>query len=468
MGSNDQAQQPQTGGDSAEEQLAIIASLCAGAPTDTVRNCLRKYDPAKTSYQIERELKKDKKEVLVDALGYLGIPDMNQYRADTLPHELVCTIQNLLPDSCHLCKQSFCVKLGEKPILSCVRCGQGCHNSCVLQLIGKTEEDLNQGNNFGADLANPYSSLGLFYLCHYCQEEAIPQRVGLKVKQSSRRNSTTTQQTTSPSRTQTQADQNSVNSQSDTTAAAIVPNVTILERNTQSAPEDQSPTNEQRQINQQRPENTPPICKNYRTGRCKHGISGKKDGICPYTHPKACSKFMGNGTRRSGGCTRGKNCKFFHPSICHSSMKEKKCFRENCKFMHLKGTNRELQSEDDPSRHNSRIPAEDRNTPDIRKRNWPAPGVDIRPNNSSSNMETSFLDQMKVMQDQMSQIASRLQLIDTNYQHLCLQQQGYPLSLRYPVPPPVGKQMINHPQMGQQMAFPYQAMCSNPSLQTSH
>ena len=54
-----------------DEQNTIIVELCAGAPTDVVRDCLRKYDPRKTAYQIERELKKDKKVILVAALEYL-------------------------------------------------------------------------------------------------------------------------------------------------------------------------------------------------------------------------------------------------------------------------------------------------------------------------------------------------------------------------------------------------------------
>ena len=79
-----------------DEQSTILAQICAGAPSDVVRDCLRKYDPKKTAWQIERELKKDRKETLVTALDFLGIPNMNQYKAEALPHELLCRIQNLL------------------------------------------------------------------------------------------------------------------------------------------------------------------------------------------------------------------------------------------------------------------------------------------------------------------------------------------------------------------------------------
>ena len=42
-----------------------------------------------------------------------------------------------------ICKQSYCIKLPDKPILSCVKCGQGCHDSCVLQVLGKSVVELN-------------------------------------------------------------------------------------------------------------------------------------------------------------------------------------------------------------------------------------------------------------------------------------------------------------------------------------
>ena len=52
----------QAGAQNIDEQKDIIAELCVGAPNDTIRNCLRKYDPSKGTYQIEKELKKDNKD----------------------------------------------------------------------------------------------------------------------------------------------------------------------------------------------------------------------------------------------------------------------------------------------------------------------------------------------------------------------------------------------------------------------
>ena len=169
-----------------EVQEQIVAALCAEAP-DAVRDCLRKYDPKKTEWQIKAAFKQQKKPILVQTLGYLGLPDMEKFKADALPHELLCRVQNLFPDVCHLCKQKYCVKLNDKPIISCASCGQGCHNACVLQMLGISEEDLNAENNYGSALLNPYASVGLVYMCEGCQEEVLPQKNKLIARNGAKR-----------------------------------------------------------------------------------------------------------------------------------------------------------------------------------------------------------------------------------------------------------------------------------------
>ena len=115
--------------DATAGQETVIAALCAEAPNDNIRNCLRKYEPKKPTWQIEKAFKSFKKDVLVETLDYLGVPEMDQYLASILPHELICRIQNLFPDKCDICKKGYCVKLDENPIVSCVVCWQGYHNS---------------------------------------------------------------------------------------------------------------------------------------------------------------------------------------------------------------------------------------------------------------------------------------------------------------------------------------------------
>ena len=143
-------------------QEDIVAALCAEAPSESVRNCIRKYEPQKQGWQIEAALKSLNKQTLVDTLSYLRVDGTEDYKKDCLPHEVLCRVQNLFPDICHICKQEYCVALRDNPIVHCANCGQGCHNACVLQLLGIDE--LDAGNVDVFKVLNPHASIGLFYL----------------------------------------------------------------------------------------------------------------------------------------------------------------------------------------------------------------------------------------------------------------------------------------------------------------
>ena len=450
--------QTQAGAQSIDDQKEIIAALCVGAPSDNIRNCLRKYDPTKPVWQIEKDLKKDKKDVLVDSLLYLGVPGMNQYRHDALPHELVCRVQNLLPDTCSLCKQNYCISLEDKPILSCVKCGQGCHNSCVLQIIGRTVDELNEENNFGESLANPYAALGLFYVCGGCQEDTIPNKSSLKIKQgqTSRRTSLSEDQPPNiPLNIGTQADLGSnvpTNTQNERAPPAATEEVLLTGQSGNTRNRNNTPTNNQTSSS------VAPICTRFKTGRCSFGISGKKDGTCPYRHPKPCTKFLINGNRSRGGCRKGTNCNLFHPSMCYNSMRERQCFRENCKFMHIKGTKR---SEDEATGNQGTYPpaAQQNQT---RKPLQPQPRSNSQNQSHNPSSNSPFLDMMKSMQDQISQLSSKLQQMDTNYHSLCYQQLGYPPHMRFPLP--MQAHQLMKPPIGQMGSMPYPNQTVNNSL----
>ena len=76
MSSTTAAQSLDTVEFSISKQEAIVAALCAEAPTEAVRNCLRKYEPRKPSWQIEAAFKTLRKQTLVDALFYPKVPNM--------------------------------------------------------------------------------------------------------------------------------------------------------------------------------------------------------------------------------------------------------------------------------------------------------------------------------------------------------------------------------------------------------
>ena len=75
-----------------------------------------------------------------------------------------------------------------------------------------------------------------------------------------------------------------------------------------------------------------------------------------------------------------------------------------------------------------------------------------------------FLEHLKAIQDQMS---LKLQQLDTNYSNWCLQQQGYPWTLKYPlVQSNQLKPLATESPIGQQMTYPNQAMGNSLGLLT--
>ena len=85
--------------------------------------------------------------------------------------------------------------------------------------------------------------------------------------------------------------------------------------------------------------NNDKICGYYKKLACKFGTRGVD---CNFAHPKMCFRFLKNGDKADGGCTKGKKCTYYHPPLCRNSVRAKQCAKENCKFAHLKGTKRGL------------------------------------------------------------------------------------------------------------------------------
>ena len=86
------------------------------------------------------------------------------------------------------------------------------------------------------------------------------------------------------------------------------------------------------------------ICRDFRQGKCKHGITGKKQingSACKFSHPCKCMRFCKHGRDPSRGCNQS-NCDLFHPILCRYSVKRSSCLNESCTFVHLVGTKRKI------------------------------------------------------------------------------------------------------------------------------
>ena len=90
------------------------------------------------------------------------------------------------------------------------------------------------------------------------------------------------------------------------------------------------------------------ICPLYIKRQCPHGLKGNKienGRKCAKNHPPRCRKYCGFGENRKLGCTKGRECKFFHPKLCRNSVLSHKCMNQDCTFVHLKRTIRPKQEQ---------------------------------------------------------------------------------------------------------------------------
>ena len=47
---------------------------------------------------------------------------------------------------------------------------------------------------------------------------------------------------------------------------------------------------------------------------------------------------MKNGMKTGGGCAKGIKCRFYHPRMCKSSVYNRICHKDDCRFHHINGT----------------------------------------------------------------------------------------------------------------------------------
>ena len=85
------------------------------------------------------------------------------------------------------------------------------------------------------------------------------------------------------------------------------------------------------------------VCKLYMQMKCPHGLTGKREIAgerCKDNHPPRCHRFCRYGAKHKLGCNKSKSCKYYHPTICRHSLKDRRCTNLDCTYTHLKGTQR--------------------------------------------------------------------------------------------------------------------------------
>ena len=121
----------------------VIAELSAFAPSNEVRDCLRLYQPEKTTMQLKASINRKSKNVVSNALEYLGVFLIwSDYMKADCVHRLICRLKNLYPKQCEHCRDLYRVDKDDAPLLPCKRCGQDVHKECIMHILNIDDDDV--------------------------------------------------------------------------------------------------------------------------------------------------------------------------------------------------------------------------------------------------------------------------------------------------------------------------------------
>ena len=242
------------------------------------------------------------KPVLAKSAEYLNLRIENLKKPDII-HALIVKIQNLLPDTCQICKESYVSRIDDSPFLACELCGQEVHKQCFLNKLGLTGTECLAITS----LINPHQLPGIHYFCGECEKEVVPDdspSIGPKVVTNpvDDKQPALTQESSCNDQTlchsdncveQPVSDGKVVPTEEDDSSSKLP-----VPKRSNNAPGD-SPSNKPKTK----------LCVHYKRNQCRHGLKGKE---CAFSHPERCKKLLQFGTK-SGGCNLGKKMPLFSP-----------------------------------------------------------------------------------------------------------------------------------------------------------
>ena len=329
----------------------IIAGYCVDAPCEKVRDILRLYSPG-NSYAKQKTIfnNRSNKADMVKTLQFLGESHSSwkEVKKIDCAHKLHYRIQNLMPEECGVCKETYVVSKSDTSLLACSICGHEVHHKCYQSLLEKNEE--------GLSIVEALKKMpGFHHLCPSCEDDIIPddklttsvdsedpppasppfsqqpQQHPLQLQKQQQQQKQQPQQPPQQQKQPPQQQQQHKESGNPNSHESIDRSET---KNSSSL----SPNEGEEDLSKDDKEcKKTPVCRHYKNNTCRFGMKGKG---CEFEHPKRCTKLMNYGTKTGKGCNLGKNCTSFHPKMCPMSISNGECYDTHCNLCHVKGTKR--------------------------------------------------------------------------------------------------------------------------------
>ena len=291
-----------------KEILQKLSERCDDAEVAAVLSC---YTIGATGADIRKELNKHKLPQLKKAANFLSVladGDTQKKKAQIIV-DIMSKLNILLKDVCGVCGDYYSNDLEDHPAFSCLICRQGCHDKCfgpVSTLFRGLDANYRKSMQF---------------VCTTCYSDHTPddEEIVLNAKKSPMK-----------AKPPTQEELVEEDKEEETLPPDIAPKIPNKEEEFK-----QTPGTEPHPINVNPPpaDNPPkkPMCPQYEHGRCMNYETCKS----VYDHPRRCRNML-----TFGKCRFGNRCIYHHPKICSDSLYQKKCTNLDCKFFHLRYTQR--------------------------------------------------------------------------------------------------------------------------------
>lgn len=286
--------------------LLQLAQRCDDAEVAAVLSC---YSIGAVGADIRKEMNRSKLPHLAKTAVFLGVHNMADIQKSKakLVTNIMKKLNTLLMDLCVVCGDYYSVDLTDKPVFSCITCGQGCHDKCfdpVSTLFRGLDATYRKSMQF---------------VCSTCYSDHKPddEEVVVNAKKSPIK-----------AKPPTLEEELEEEAEDETTTPEPVPH-----KAEEKKPTTDTSTNVHFPRQPPNPAETQPkkpMCPQYENQiRCENYEACK----AVYFHPRRCRNML-----TFGKCRFGHRCRYHHPKICPKSLTEKKCTNLDCKLFHIKYT----------------------------------------------------------------------------------------------------------------------------------
>ena len=332
------------------DNKAILLELGERCKDDEVAAVLSCYVIDASGAHIRKELNKQKPPQLKKAAAFLQVfTEVDTTKKADIIVNIMRKLNTLLKDLCGICGAYYSNDLEHKPLYSCIICSQGCHDQC-FNPISTLYRQLD-GNQQKA----------MQFVCTTCYSDNRPDDAAIVVHaKKSPLKAKVPDDDTDDAEKLTQELKEAIGSSSESESESSSTDTSKKKKKkklTKKREAVKSDDHHRRHSEDPEENCAKPICPQYKYGRCLDYETCKEH----YDHPRRCRNWM-----MFGKCRFNTSCKYHHPKLCFSSLAERKCMNLECKYFHLRYTQRyeriseqvtsEYQQAPQPPSHPARPP----------------------------------------------------------------------------------------------------------------